>query len=347
MSDPSPFSAVATPPSWTTLARALAGIALLWLPVLWLHLVPALFAALLTYIASRALAGQFQRRWPRLAHPDGAALLVIVLLLVVAVAGVAEGVTFARRHAMDMSAVIQQMADTLERLRSVLPTWLAERLPESIDALRSSAAQWLREHAGTVKGWGGGMLRGVGHVLAGTVVGALAALQLPVDATAHHAPLAIQLRLGFDELLDRFSSVVLAQVRIAALNTVLTALFLLGLLPLFGTPLPLAKTLTALTFVASLLPVIGNLLSNTMIVVVALSQGLGVATLALAWLVGIHKLEYFMNAHIIGSRIRAQAWELLVAMLLMEATFGLAGLVCAPVLYAQIKHTLLRRGWLD
>ena len=33
----------------------------------------------------------------------------------------------------------------------------------------------------------------------------------------------------------------------------------------------------------------------------------------------IHKLEYFLNARIVGTQIRARAWELLIAMLAMEA----------------------------
>jgi predicted PurR-regulated permease PerM len=58
----------------------------------------------------------------------------------------------------------------------------------------------------------------------------------------------------------------------------------------------------------------------------------------------IHKLEYFLNAHIIGSRIRASAWELLLAMLLMEAVFGLRGLIAAPVYYAYLKDEISSRG---
>ncbi|OYY54151.1 MAG: hypothetical protein B7Y54_00130 [Polaromonas sp. 35-63-240] len=180
------------------------------------------------------------------------------------------------------------------------------------------------------------------------MIGALAALQLPVRAHQQNTatPLAVALRRGFDGLVDSFTAVVFAQLRIATINTVLTAVYLLGVLPLMGNPLPLAGTLVAATFVASLVPVVGNLVSNTMIVVVSLTQSVTVAGLSLAWLVAIHKLEYFLNAHIIGHRIRAQAWELLIAMLSLEALFGLAGLVSAPVIYAQIKHILNERGWL-
>ena len=123
-------------------------------------------------------------------------------------------------------------------------------------------------------------------------------------------------------------------------------MYLLVVLPLLGSPLPLAGTLVAATFVASLVPVLGNLVSNTMIVVVSLTQSAAIAGLSLAWLVVIHKLEYFLNAHIVGSRIRAQAWELLLAMLVLEALFGLAGLISAPVIYAQAKDALIERGWL-
>ena len=62
------------------------------------------------------------------------------------------------------------------------------------------------------------------------------------------------------------------------------------------------------------------------------------------FLIVIHKLEYFLNARIIGSRIHAHPWELLIAMLVMEAAFGLPGLVAAPIYYAYVKSELAGRG---
>jgi predicted PurR-regulated permease PerM len=78
-------------------------------------------------------------------------------------------------------------------------------------------------------------------------------------------------------------------------------------------------------------------------VVVSLSVSPLVAASSLAYLVIIHKLEYFVNARIIGGRIRAKAWEILVAMLAMEALFGLPGLIAAPIYYAYIKDELYSR----
>jgi predicted PurR-regulated permease PerM len=89
-----------------------------------------------------------------------------------------------------------------------------------------------------------------------------------------------------------------------------------------------------------LLPVVGNLISNTVIVVVSLSVSFTVALSSLAFLIVIHKLEYFLNARIVGAEIKASAWELLCAMLLFEAAFGLHGLVAAPIFYAYAKAEL-------
>ncbi|MEO7744311.1 MAG: hypothetical protein ABIR98_15345, partial [Usitatibacter sp.] len=57
-----------------------------------------------------------------------------------------------------------------------------------------------------------------------------------------------------------------------------------------------------------------------------------------------HKLEYFLNARIVGTQIRAKSWELLLAMLVMESAFGLTGLVAAPIYYAYLKDELAARG---
>ena len=47
-----------------------------------------------------------------------------------------------------------------------------------------------------------------------------------------------------------------------------------------------------------------------------------VALAALASLSLIHKLEYFLNARIVGKRIQAPAWELLIAMLAPETALA-------------------------
>ena len=141
-----------------------------------------------------------------------------------------------------------------------------------------------------------------------------------------------------------FRSVAKAQLEISAVNTVLTGLYLFVALPLFGTRVPLAGTLVALTFVCGLLPVVGNLVSNAFVVLLSLGVSPWVAVASVVFLLVIHKLEYFLNAKIVGVRIGAAIWETLVAMIVLDAVFGVSGLILAPVVYAWLKAELVERG---
>lgn len=343
---------VGPPPGPGDVVLALAGVLLLWAPVLALHLTPALFAALVTYGGTRAIARVLLRRrasWP---HAQAWGFVVLMILFGGAGSIAIERAAEAAAQGGGYAGLMQQMAAALDQLRTMLPAGLASHVPVSLEALREALAGWLRSHSAEVQLWGGHTVRGVGYTVAGVVIGALLALQLPllpaegVRSGIEAQPLVSGLRDGFDGLVASFTSVVFAQLRIAALNTALTALYLLVALPAMGTPLPMAGTLVAATFVASLIPVVGNLVSNSMIVIVSLTHSVTLAGVSLVWLIAIHKLEYFLNAQIVGSRIRASAWEILAAMLLLESLFGLAGLVSAPVIYAQSKSILRSRGWL-
>jgi predicted PurR-regulated permease PerM len=175
------------------------------------------------------------------------------------------------------------------------------------------------------------------------IIGAIISLS-EAKQTHDMRPLSSALTERARRLAESFHRIVFAQVRISAINTVFTAIYLVAVLPLFGVHLPYTVALIVITFVVGLLPVIGNLISNTFIVVVSLAHSPAAALASLAFLVVIHKLEYFLNARIVGGRIHAHAWELLLAMVTMEAAFGLGGVVAAPIYYAYIKDELGHRG---
>jgi len=208
--------------------------------------------------------------------------------------------------------------------------------------VKNFAVDWLRSHAGELQLMGKEAVIAFVHVIVGMVIGGMISLREAATGTTL-GPLAAVLVERAARLGDAFRRIVFAQLRISALNTTLTAIYLIGVLPALGIHLPLQKTMIAVTFIAGLMPVIGNLISNTVIVVVSLSNSLGAAVGSLAYLVVIHKLEYFVNARIVGAQIRARAWELLLAMLTMEAAFGIPGLVAAPIYYAYVKDELSRR----
>jgi len=155
-------------------------------------------------------------------------------------------------------------------------------------------------------------------------------------------PFAREMRNRIQLFGKAFENIVFAQIRISAINTMLTGIFLLGVLPAFGVHLPFSNTLVILTFFTGLLPVIGNLISNTVITIISIGVSFKVAIAALFFLVIIHKLEYFINAKIVGSKIQASAWEILLAFLMMEACFGVNGLLMAPIVYAYLKSELLQ-----
>lgn len=309
-------------------------------------LLPALLAGLLVFQLVHIITPYISQRFPSKRPSNHAKLwavgiLVFIVVSLLALAG-AGLMAFLRSDAGSVTVLLAKMAQILEDSRKILPSWLLEHLPADAITFKEQATTWLRSHADELQVVGKEAGRVTAHIIIGMIVGGMLALREAV--TIDHFKSFARALVGRCSLLsDAFKRVVFAQIRISAINTFFTAIYLAVVLPLAGIHLPLVKTMIAITFVVGLIPVIGNLISNTVIVVVSLSQSLGVAIGSLVYLVVIHKFEYFLNARIVGSQIRANAWELLIAMLCMEAAFGLIGIVAAPIYYAYIKAELRAR----
>jgi predicted PurR-regulated permease PerM len=311
-----------------------------------LHLVPALLAGLLVHELVHAIA-------PRISFATGgtsrARMLSVGLigaLVIGALVALGFGLlAFFRSEGGSPAALVIRLADILDASRHAMPPWLADLLPPDAEALQQAIVDWLRVHAKDLELAGRTFLETVVRILIGMVLGAIVCFR-EAKGEPNSSILLDQAGKRIQLLAQAFRSVVFAQVKISLVNTTLTAIYLAAVLPLLGVHLPYMKSLIALTFIAGLLPVIGNLISNTVIVVVSLSQGVGLAIASLLFLVIIHKLEYFLNARIVGGQIKASAWELLCAMLVFEAAFGLQGLIAAPIYYAYFKAELRNVGWL-
>jgi predicted PurR-regulated permease PerM len=135
----------------------------------------------------------------------------------------------------------------------------------------------------------------------------------------------------FRSFYENFERVMSAQVIISGINTALTSAFV------YATSLPYAVIVVVLTFLCGLLPVIGNIISNTIIVGIALTISPQFAGWALLFLITIHKLEYFLNSKIIGGRIRHPMWLTLLALLLGERLLGIPWIILAPVVLSFLK----------
>jgi predicted PurR-regulated permease PerM len=308
--------------------------------VLMLHLISALLAGLLVYEVVEALTPLIRRVVPgeraRVIAVGFVAIVVVGALILIVVAALG----FYRRDIGDPQELWDsKLLPLFDKAHEQLPAWLTSRLPDTFGDFRERGMGWAHEHAGDLKLMGTTAARVFAHILIGLVLGAIVAISHGSGGRPAR-PLSFELSTRAMRLAEAFHNIIFAQLKISAINTALAALFLLVALPIFGISVPLAKTLVILTFVVGLLPVVGNLISNVLITIAGLSVSLWVGVAALGFLIVVHKLEYFLNAKIVGGQIRARTWELLIAMLVFEAAFGLGGLVAAPIYYAYLKSEL-------
>ncbi len=141
-----------------------------------------------------------------------------------------------------------------------------------------------------------------------------------------------EISIRFRNLYTSFEVVMGAQIIISAINTIFTAIFVM----IAGIPYP--KIIIVITFLCGLLPIIGNIISNTIICGIAITVSPTLGIVALIYLVLLHKVEYFLNSKIIGGRIKNPMWLTLLGLLVGESLMGIPGMILAPVVLHYIKH---------
>ena len=319
-------------------------IAAALLLIMWQGLLPGLLCVCLGFLATRwfsprlgALTRSPDHQSPRLA----AAVVVLIPVVVIALL-----LPRARGVILDAPGTYRDllafMARTVLEFRDRLPPDIAAQLPTGASDLQRAIASYLASKAGTLATTGRAWLSGLLFAFVGLLIGTLAAARPSVILLK---PLAAQLHLRLTRFGETFRQIVVAQFWIALFNSFLTAVFLLVVLPLWDTRLPYTMALILLTFAAGLIPIVGNLICNVVLTLVGLSVSPWVALACLVFLIVIHKAEYFINAKVIGRRTHMGVWELLAVMFVMEAVFGPAGLVAAPLCYAYFKKELQASGW--
>ncbi|MDD4004956.1 MAG: AI-2E family transporter [Elusimicrobiaceae bacterium] len=141
------------------------------------------------------------------------------------------------------------------------------------------------------------------------------------------------------KFMHSFERVFGAQIIISSINAVLTMAFL------YITGIPHLAFLTTMTFLIGIIPILGNIISNSVIAITALGISFNLAMVVLAYLVIIHKLEYFLNSKIMGSSVRLPMWQMLLAILLGNVIMGVSGIMLAPALLHYIKSELKSIPW--
>jgi predicted PurR-regulated permease PerM len=338
-----PLLATAATPHPYVQAASYVLVAALCLMSLLAGLLPGLLAVCISFLVTRSLT-----RVPvgRL-HASGRLppWLAATLVIVAPLAGLALLMLNAKGYSLlavqQYQSLLNHLANTILEMRERLPREIVRHLPEGVGELQELLAAQLRTQASHLASVGRTWLHGLLLAYVGLIVGALLATRRPPAA---RRPLAAAIAARAAHFIDAFRQIVAAQFWIAAFNATLTALFLLGALPAFGIAMPYDYALVAMTFVFGLVPIVGNLVVNVVMTLVGVSVSVYVGTACLAFLIGIHKAEYFINARVVGSKTSTGVWELLAVMFAAETIFGVAGLVAAPLYYAYAKKELASAG---
>lgn len=202
--------------------------------------------------------------------------------------------------------------------------------------LRDLLVTSAKENFSSVSKASGLLTRGFFQVIVGVFVAAMRFLTTPDPDSG--ADLFESLRTEFSSrarlFVRSFELVVGAQVAISAANTILTAVFLHAM------DFPFKNFLILTTFVCGLVPIIGNVISNIVIVTAGLTVSVKLATFGLIYLVVIHQLEYILNSRIIGGSIDTPMWMTLIGIVVGEAMMGVPGVLLAPALLHYVRAEL-------
>ena len=292
-----------------------------------LHLAVPLLAALFTYLALSRLT--FVKK-------GGKALAILIFVVLGLGAAYALGY-FTRQtvHALPDIAdkAIPSVIETAQRYGIQLPFADYDSLKDLAFDTVKSEVHYLGSFAKFARGATSNFL----FLVAGCVIAMSLFLTPRFETGAAHPPDSLYAQYceaishRFATLYQSFVTVMGAQIIISAVNTVLTGVFLLAV------HLPYAAVVIGVSFLCGLLPVVGNVISNTIVVGIGFTVSPKMAFIALIFLVVIHKLEYFLNSKIVGWRIHNPLWLTLLGLIIGERLLGIPGMILAPVILYYIK----------
>lgn len=297
--------------------------------VIALHLAMPLLAALFTYLALTRLC--FVRR--------GGKWLAVGILLVL-VAAVSYGLAYFIKQTVSALPLIADKA--IPSIIQWAKGYHIELPFTDFDSLRDTAVEMVRSQArylGDFAKVAGGAATQILLLLGGVVV-AIGLFLNPSFELSSRTPArpnnlyslcCRELAKRFGLFYRSFVTVMGAQIIISAINAALTAGFVAA------THLPYLVVIVGVTFLCGLLPVVGNLISNTIVVGIGFTVSPKMALAALIFLVVIHKLEYLLNSKIVGWRIRNPLWLTLLGLIVGEKLMGIPGMILAPVVLNYLR----------
>lgn len=207
---------------------------------------------------------------------------------------------------------------------------------DNVQELKAFIVATVKDNARSISSASGLLTRGFFQILVAVVVAVLHYLDRSAPARSAGLDGAVlgECRERAARFSASFDRVMGAQFTIAAINAGLAAAFLIAF------HIPFRTMLTLTTFILGVIPIVGNLLSNSLIVAAALTRSDNLALGALAFLVVVHKGGYFLTGRIIGARTETPTWAILLGLLVGEATLGITGVILAPTLIHYAREEL-------
>jgi predicted PurR-regulated permease PerM len=303
---------------------------LLLLAVWALHLATPLLAALLSYLALLLMQKLINRNRPR-----GKSLTVSIFLILLAI--LLFGLWFFGTQTIKalpkiVDKAIPTLADLAHKYQVELPFTDYQSLRElTLDSMMKRAQLFGQlARAGATQ---------IVFVIAGCVVAISFFLNPSFYLKNDSGPMRSSMYAAscravgdrFAVFFKSFATVMGAQIIISAINTFFTSVFVIA------ANLPYKIVVIGVTFLCGLLPVVGNLISNTVIVGIGLTISPRMGLMALIFLIVIHKLEYFLNSKIVGHKIRNPLWLTLLGLIVGERLMGVPGMILAPVVLHYFK----------
>lgn len=322
------------------------------LALFWMKLMPTMIAGLVVFLIINQIHKKMGERF-KSTNAHNLTLILISVIVFSLLTCIGLGIySFLQVGSGNMEQMSGEAMNVINQLKTYLPESWLKFIPEDFLTLKQKAVEFGKSHVSDMLKMTGASLHGVVSVILGMFIGAVIAFSfLHNEKNGKRHSLNVTGYPYLEEFMARvtvfasmFAKVGGAQVKISAINAVLTAVYLLVLVPLFGYNIPYATTLVVCTFLFGIIPVLGNLITNTLIVVLSLLVSLELAIASLVFLVVVHKLEYYVNAKIVGSQIKTSIWELLIAMIVFQTLFGVIGVVLAPVIYGYIKEELKQKN---
>ena len=224
----------------------------------------------------------------------------------------------------------------LPKLDELFSKWGINLTLENAHDLKTVLLDALKDNVRSVTQESGLLTKGFFQILASILVAILCFFSGPAvkEPPSLYATLSRELATRAKLFMQSFEKVLGSQVVVSLINTFVTAIFLLWI------GLPYFHFLVLATFIFGIIPIVGNLITNTMIIGTALTISPHLALFTLACLSAFHQLNYLITGRIIGRRMHIPVWQILLGPLIGESLLGTTGMILAPAVVYYLREEM-------